>query len=241
MTFSIVARCRDTGMFGVAVASSSPAVAARCAYAQAGVGAVASQNVTDPPSAPRALALMAARRQRRRGGRHPRPHPPAHADYRQLLAVDAAGTSAIHSGPERPRRLGRGARHRRRLRRQPARRRPTCPAPWSTAFQAAPGHLGDRLRRRHARRPRRRRRGRPDAFRRPEAGPRGPLAGRRPARRLDDDDPIERLAALWDLYKPPARRLRHPRPRPPRRPELRRARRRIGRAAPRSRTIIPEA
>ncbi|TIT58433.1 MAG: DUF1028 domain-containing protein, partial [Mesorhizobium sp.] len=28
MTFSIVARCRRTGMFGVAVSSSSPAVAA---------------------------------------------------------------------------------------------------------------------------------------------------------------------------------------------------------------------
>ncbi len=31
MTFSIVARCARTGMFGVAVSSSSPAVAARCA------------------------------------------------------------------------------------------------------------------------------------------------------------------------------------------------------------------
>ena len=48
MTFSLVARCVDMGMFGVAIASSSPAVAARCAYARAGVGAVASQNVTDP-------------------------------------------------------------------------------------------------------------------------------------------------------------------------------------------------
>ncbi|RVD09943.1 MAG: DUF1028 domain-containing protein, partial [Mesorhizobium sp.] len=48
MTFSIVARCSRTGMFGVAVSSSSPAVAARCAYAQAGAGAIASQNVTDP-------------------------------------------------------------------------------------------------------------------------------------------------------------------------------------------------
>ena len=36
MTFSIVACCSRTGMFGVAVSSSSPAVAARCAYAQAG-------------------------------------------------------------------------------------------------------------------------------------------------------------------------------------------------------------
>lgn len=48
MTFSIVGRCARTGMFGVAVSSSSPAVAARCAHARAGVGAVSTQNVTDP-------------------------------------------------------------------------------------------------------------------------------------------------------------------------------------------------
>ena len=59
MTFSIVARCAETGMFGVAIASSSPAVAARCAYAAAGVGAVASQNVTDPRLGPRGWAMMA--------------------------------------------------------------------------------------------------------------------------------------------------------------------------------------
>ena len=39
MTFSLVARCEDTGMFGIAISSSSPAVAARCAYTRAGVGA----------------------------------------------------------------------------------------------------------------------------------------------------------------------------------------------------------
>ena len=59
MTFSLVARCAKTGMFGVAVASSSPAVAARCAYTRAGVGAVASQNVTDPTLGPLTLNLMA--------------------------------------------------------------------------------------------------------------------------------------------------------------------------------------
>ena len=58
MTFSLVARCAETGMFGLAISSSSPAVAARCAYARAGVGAVASQNVTDPTLGPLALDLM---------------------------------------------------------------------------------------------------------------------------------------------------------------------------------------
>ena len=48
MTFSLVAKCEKTNMFGVAISSSSPAVASRCAFTRSGVGAVASQNVTDP-------------------------------------------------------------------------------------------------------------------------------------------------------------------------------------------------
>lgn len=59
MTFSLVARCTQTGRFGMVVSSSSPAVAARCAHARAGVGAAASQNVTDPTLGPRLLDLMA--------------------------------------------------------------------------------------------------------------------------------------------------------------------------------------
>ncbi|NOL48527.1 DUF1028 domain-containing protein [Pelistega europaea] len=48
MTFSIIARCKKTGQFGGAICSSSPAVAARCLQAKAGVGVAASQNITDP-------------------------------------------------------------------------------------------------------------------------------------------------------------------------------------------------
>ena len=98
MTFSLVARCARTGMFGVAVSSSSPAVAARCSYARAGVGAVASQNVTDPTLGPLALDLMEEGRSAaeaiaeiRKRGRF--------IEYRQVLAVDRNGTTAIHSGP----------------------------------------------------------------------------------------------------------------------------------------------
>lgn len=98
MTFSLVARCERTGMFGVAISSSSPAVAARCSYARAGVGAVASQNVTDPALGPLALDLMEgclsaadAIEALRRQGRF--------MEYRQVLAVDRAGGTAIHSGP----------------------------------------------------------------------------------------------------------------------------------------------
>ncbi|MEM6743472.1 MAG: DUF1028 domain-containing protein [Pseudomonadota bacterium] len=98
MTFSIAARCADTGMFGVAVTSSSPAVAARCAFARAGVGAVASQNVTDPRLGDQALDLMAL------GASAPEAvavlrATGAHMDHRQVLAVDAAGRTAVHTGP----------------------------------------------------------------------------------------------------------------------------------------------
>ncbi len=97
MTFSIVARCRETGMFGVAVASSSPAVAARCAHARAGVGAVASQNVTDPALGTRALDLMAAGAAAGEAVAIIARTTPF-AEHRQLLAVDGDGGSAAHTG-----------------------------------------------------------------------------------------------------------------------------------------------
>ena len=97
MTFSIVARCAETGMLGIAVSSSSPAVAARCAFARAGVGAVASQNVTDPRLGERMLDLLS------QGASAPEAleslrSTAAHIDFRQILAVDRSGETAIHSG-----------------------------------------------------------------------------------------------------------------------------------------------
>lgn len=99
MTFSLVARCVETDMFGLAISSSSPAVAARCAYARAGVGAVTSQNVTDPTLGPLALDLM-------QGGMTAAEAIAGVRDlgrfieYRQVLAVDKTGATAIHSGPK---------------------------------------------------------------------------------------------------------------------------------------------
>ncbi len=97
MTFSLVARCAETGMFGIAISSSSPAVAARCAYTRSGVGAVASQNITDPRLGPLALDLMQA------GKSAPEAvtavqEEAQFIDYRQVLAIDASGKTAIHSG-----------------------------------------------------------------------------------------------------------------------------------------------
>ncbi|MFN3954029.1 MAG: DUF1028 domain-containing protein [Pararhodobacter sp.] len=143
MTFSLVARCADSGMFGIAIASSSPAVAARCAHARAGVGAVATQNVTDPSLGPLALDLMehgldaaaAIAEIRQRAD---------FMEYRQVLAIDHDGNSAIHSGP---RALGIWSE---------ARgidvasggnllANPGVPRAIVAGFEGATGHLGDRL------------------------------------------------------------------------------------------------
>ena len=98
MTFSLVARCTETGMFGVAISSSSPAVSARCSYTRAGVGAVASQNVTDPRLGTLALDLMEGGMSAAEAIAYVRSKGDF-IEYRQVLAIDKAGQTAIHSGP----------------------------------------------------------------------------------------------------------------------------------------------
>lgn len=96
MTFSIAATDQH-GRFGLAVSSSSPAVAARCAHLRDGIGAVSSQNITDP-------RLGAALLDRLQAGASAREaldgviRDSESADYRQLVVLDAWGNSAVFSG-----------------------------------------------------------------------------------------------------------------------------------------------
>jgi uncharacterized Ntn-hydrolase superfamily protein len=97
MTFSLIARDPVTSAFGIVISSSSPAVAARCAHARAGVGVVASQNVTNPALGPLLLDALAA------GSDADTALKSALAqekfpDYRQVAVVDVHGNTAIHSG-----------------------------------------------------------------------------------------------------------------------------------------------
>ncbi|MET0675000.1 MAG: DUF1028 domain-containing protein [Bradyrhizobium sp.] len=97
MTFSLTARCAETGMFGMVISSSSPAVAARCVHLRAKVGAVASQNITDPSLGQIGLDLLA-------GGltaaevRAALVASHAFIAYRQLAIIDGAGRTASYSG-----------------------------------------------------------------------------------------------------------------------------------------------
>lgn len=199
MTFSLVARCARTGQFGMVISSSSPAVAARCAHVRAGVGVVASQNVTDPAlgpelldqlatgkSAEAALAAVTADR--------------TFIDYRQLLVVDAMGRAAIHSGAQVlgvwGQAMGQDCAAGGNLLADAA-----VPQAMVTAFEAATGHLGDRLM---------------AALQAGLAagGEAGPVhsAGLKIADQLDwplvdlridwSDDPIGALTEAWAVYRP---------------------------------------
>ena len=97
MTFSLSGRCARTGAFGVAIATSSIAVGARCAHARAGVGAVASQNVTDPALGTLLLDLMEfglSARAAIEAAVQERPY----IEHRQLTAIDGKGRAFAFSG-----------------------------------------------------------------------------------------------------------------------------------------------
>lgn len=97
MTFSIAGHCERTGRFGVAVSSSSPAVAARCAFVRAGVGAACSQNITDPRLGDRLLDLLARGRNADEAMAQVVNETELIA-YRQISVVDGSGGSAAFSG-----------------------------------------------------------------------------------------------------------------------------------------------
>jgi uncharacterized Ntn-hydrolase superfamily protein len=97
MTFSIAGRCAKTGMIGIAISTSSIAVTSRCPWVRAGVGAVSTQNVTDPRLGPQGLDLL----------EEGMPAPSAleelmksapHSEYRQVIMIDAAGRTAHWTG-----------------------------------------------------------------------------------------------------------------------------------------------
>jgi uncharacterized Ntn-hydrolase superfamily protein len=97
MTLSIAARFPEGNMFGVAIASSSPAVAARCAHARRGAGAVATQNITDPSLGPQILAGL-DRGASARAALEDALHSTPFGAYRQLIVVGREGPPVVHSG-----------------------------------------------------------------------------------------------------------------------------------------------
>jgi uncharacterized Ntn-hydrolase superfamily protein len=98
MTYSIAARCPKSGAFGIAITSSSICVASRCAWVSP-LGAVTTQNVTDPALGPAGLGLL---RQGLGAGAvlstllAGTPEPA----WRQVSVIDRYGRYALHSGEQ---------------------------------------------------------------------------------------------------------------------------------------------
>jgi uncharacterized Ntn-hydrolase superfamily protein len=199
MTMSIAARCPVTGMVGVALASSSIAVASRCANVRAGVGAALSQNVTDPSLGPLVLDLMES-------GKSPRgifdflvAERPAMA-WRQLVLVPSLGEPGVFSGD---RALGVSGES---ISYDCAAAgnllaNPLVPAEMTRAFEQSQGHLADRLLAALGAGLK-------------AGGEASPLhaAGIQVADKLSwpvvdlrvdwSDHPVEQLRHLWELYRP---------------------------------------
>ena len=97
MTFSIIARDPNTGALGMAVTSSSPSVGARCIHLRSEVGAVASQNVTDPRLGPAILDQLEQGSSPEQALEKVLSDYPT-KEYRQLSVINNAGETAHHSG-----------------------------------------------------------------------------------------------------------------------------------------------
>ena len=96
-TYSIVARDPDTGELGVAVQSHWFSVGPLVAWAEAGVGAVATQSFIDPNYGPLGLELMKAGRTAQEA-MDALVSTDTGKDVRQVGMIDASGNTAVFTG-----------------------------------------------------------------------------------------------------------------------------------------------
>jgi uncharacterized Ntn-hydrolase superfamily protein len=100
MTFSIVGRCPETGQLGIAISSSSIAVGARCPWLRAGVGAVATQNITLPALGPQILDNLENLQLEPAAALDRALNANGWSQYRQVTVIDGQGRTAFFSGKE---------------------------------------------------------------------------------------------------------------------------------------------
>src|SRR3954466_4605998 len=98
-TYSIVALDPTTGELGVAVQSHWFSVGPLCAWARAGIGAVATQSVVEPAYGPNALERLAAGINAQQALGELLAADPL-ARVRQVAVVDARGVVGAHTGKD---------------------------------------------------------------------------------------------------------------------------------------------
>jgi uncharacterized Ntn-hydrolase superfamily protein len=97
MTYSVVARDPETGMLGVACQSHFFAVAGAVNWAQAGVGAVATQSFVEPAYGARGLELLRTGKGAQ-GALDAVLAADSNPELRQVAMVSASGDLAVHTG-----------------------------------------------------------------------------------------------------------------------------------------------
>jgi len=142
-TYSIVALDPQTGELGVAVQSHWFSVGTLCAWARAGVGAVATQSVVEPAYGPHALDRLAEDVNAQQALGELLSADPL-AAVRQVAVIDVRGTIGVHTGRDCIAHAGHvtGDHHSCQANMM---ERDTVPQAMSDAFAAGTGALPDRL------------------------------------------------------------------------------------------------
>jgi uncharacterized Ntn-hydrolase superfamily protein len=99
MTFSIIARCERTGMFGIGIATRPMAIGAKCPFLRAGIGGLVVQANGDPRLGPLGLRLLemgysAGKVLQEIAGSDGAEN----MTWRQIAVVDKDGRTAVHTG-----------------------------------------------------------------------------------------------------------------------------------------------
>lgn len=99
MTFSIIARCNRTGMFGIAIATRPMAIGAKCPFLKAGVGGLVVQANGDPRLGPFGLRLLEMGYSAEKVLKEIADSDGAdNMQWRQIAVVDKDGRTAAHTG-----------------------------------------------------------------------------------------------------------------------------------------------
>ena len=99
MTFSIIARCPGSGMFGIAIATRPMAIGAKCPFLKAGVGGLVVQANGDPRLGPLGLSMLAMGYSAAKVLREIADSDGAeNMRWRQIAVVDRDGRTAAHTG-----------------------------------------------------------------------------------------------------------------------------------------------
>jgi len=99
VTFSIIARCERTGMFGIGIATRPMAIGAKCPFLRAGIGGLVVQANGDPRLGPLGLRLLEMGYSAEKALSEIASSDGAeNMTWRQMAVVDKDGRTAVHTG-----------------------------------------------------------------------------------------------------------------------------------------------